>query len=327
MKKILFMFMLGVLVFTPLLTSCQSKPVQKEPIKIAVNVWPGYAYAFLAQEKGIFQKNNVEVELILKGSTPESLKLFTDGEVDGCFDILTDIIMINARGIPARIVCVVDSSGSGDAIIGQPGITSLTDLKGKIVSYEGVNTFSHVFVLNALEKAGLKESDIRFENIAAHEVLAALEEKRIDAGHTWDPTKSQALKKGYKILATAGDYPGIITDVLVFNPKLIEERPDEIRAIVKSLFEARDYSLEHQDEAISIMADKMGLSKEEMTTGLEGLSQPDLKENIVLLTPSSALFSSAQEILDFYIERGQLSGTLNIKSIIEPQFIVELAAK
>jgi len=327
MQIIKCLFIIGLSVCILALTGCESKPAQKEPIKISINAWPGYAHAYIAQEKGFFKKNNVEVELILKESTPESLRLFTDGDVEGCFDIFADIIMINARGIPAKIVCIADFSDGGDVIIGKPEIQSLAGLKGKTVSFEGINTFSHIFVLNALEKAGVHEYDVRFEDINASDVLAALEEKRIDAGHTWEPTKSRALEKGYKILAKAGDYPCIITDVLIFTPKLIEERPDEIRAIVKSLFEARDYLNDHQDEALTIMADKMGMSKEEMAVGIKGVYQPNLRENLKLLAATSSLYITGEGIIDFYIKRGQLSHAMDIKDIIEPKFIADLANK
>lgn len=307
---------------------CSREPAQKKPIEISLSVWPGYGLAYLAQEKGFFQKNNVEVELILKKSNPESLELFTDGEVEGCFYILADIIMLGARGIPAKVVCVIDCSDTGDVIVGRPEVQSLAGLKGKTISFEGVNTFSNIFVLTALEKAGLTEADVRFENVAAHDVLAALEEKRIDAGHTWEPTKSQALEKGYRILAKAGDFPGLITDVLAFTPTIMRERPDDIRAIVKSLFEAMDYQRDHWDEAVSIMAEKMGIAREEMTEGIAGVLHADLKDNVgFLIPPSASLYDSGKRIVDFYLKRGQLSRALDVKEVIEPRFIEELANK
>ena len=323
MKIVKCTFVIGLSICILGLMGCGSKPVQKEPIRIAINVWPGYAHAYLAQEKGFFEKNNVEVELILEESISESLRLFTNGEVDGCFNVFADIIIANAKGIPAKVVCIMDYSDTGDVIIGKPDIQSLAGLNGKTVSFEGINSFSHIFVLRALEKAGIHESDIRFENINASDVLTALEENRIDAGHTWEPAKSQALKKGYKILAKAGDNPGIITDILMFTPKIIEERPDEIRAIVKSLFEAQDYLKDYRDEAVKIMANKMGMSNEEMIAGIEGVYQPNLKENSELLTTS--LYTTGELIADFYLKRGQLSHTMEIKDIVEPKFVAELA--
>jgi NitT/TauT family transport system substrate-binding protein len=66
MQIIKCLFIIGLSVCILALTGCESKPAQKEPIKISINVWPGYAHAYIAQEKGFFKKNNVEVELILK---------------------------------------------------------------------------------------------------------------------------------------------------------------------------------------------------------------------------------------------------------------------
>ena len=90
-------------------------------------------------------------------------------------------------------------------------------------------------MLQALAKAGLYEKDVQFENIPAQGILKALESKQIDAGHTWGPTKLVAIKKGHKILDTAEDVPGIIADVLIFNSKIVETRPQDIQVIVESI--------------------------------------------------------------------------------------------
>lgn len=125
-------------------------------------------------------------------------------------------------------------------------------------------------------------------------------------------------------MAKAGDFPGLITDVLVFTPTLIKERPDEIRAIVKSLFEAQDYLKNNRDEAVTIMAGKMGMSRKEMTVGLEGVYQPSLKENLEFLTSPVLLYISLKTITDFYLKRGQLSRIIEADEIVEPWFIKEL---
>ncbi|MEK7776591.1 MAG: hypothetical protein AAB331_04355, partial [Planctomycetota bacterium] len=54
-----------------------------KPIRLGINVWPGYAYAFIAREKGFFKKNHVDVELILKETASETVGLFKAMEVDG----------------------------------------------------------------------------------------------------------------------------------------------------------------------------------------------------------------------------------------------------
>jgi NitT/TauT family transport system substrate-binding protein len=306
------------------------KREDKKPLKIAINTWPGYAHAFIAKEKGIFRKNNVDVELVLKKDITESTQLFLDNEVDGFFNVFPDIIMMNAQGIHAKVVYVADYSDTGDVIIGKPKFRFLADLKGRKVSFEGINTFSHLFVLKALEKAGLKESEVQFEIIPAMDVLNSLEKGTIDAGHTWEPITSQALQKGFKILAKAGDIPGIITDVLAFNANVVKERPDDIQEIVKSILEARDFIYSNRDEALEIMSRAEGMSKEEMGKGIDGVRQLDLKENIKEMQKSEemiSLYGSAKMIVDFYLSRGQLSQLPDLDEIIEPKFVMQLGEK
>lgn len=327
MKRIIIIALVLLTILTAILISgCteENKTISQEPIKIAINVWPGYAHAFVAQEKGFFEKNGVEVELILKEEYSEAQELYTDGNTDGIFEVYVDTIFHNSEGISSKVVYVTDYSDTGDVIIGKPEYNSLADLKGKKIGIEGVNTFSHIFALSAAEKEGLVESEIQFESVFAGDVLTALEEGKIDAGHTWEPTTSEALEKGYKILGKAGDVPGIITDVLTFNSKIIKERPKEVEAIVKSLLEARNFVYTDREEALEIMSAAENIPKGEMNEGIEGVVHPNLKENMAAMKDTeetTSLYSSGRIISNFYISRGQLSSIPDFDKIIESKFI------
>lgn len=303
--------------------SC-TKTEEKIPIKISINAWPGYGHAFIAKEKGLFEKNGVRVELLFREDISESAQLYKNGESDGFFNVFPDIIMLNSEGIQTQIVYVADFSDTGDQILGRPEFSSMGDLRDKKISFEGINSFSHIFVLQAAMMAGLSENDIQLANIPAGDVLSALEEGKIDAGHTWEPTVSTALEKGYKILAKAGDVPGIIIDLLAFNAKLVRQRPDEIQAIVKAMSEARDFLVSHREESLKIMSQSMKIPLAELEKGVDGVYHLDLKDNARALNRSAAkesLFSSGKFIMDFYIRQGQLSDKMNLDTIIEPKFV------
>ena len=303
----------------------QPKKINSEkPIKISLNQWPGYAFVFIAEKKGFFEKNKVKVELVFDKEYAKSEENYKNGEVDGVLEVFADTIFHDSEGLKSKAVYVTDYSDSGDVIIGKSEYNSLADLKGKKIGIDGINSFSHMFVLTALEKAGVKESEIQIENVPAQDVLTALEEGRIVAGHTWEPTKSAALAKGYKQLGKAGDIPGLITDVLVFNDKIIKERPEDIQAIIKSMNEAKEFLDENPEEAIKIMAEKEEMSEEEMESGIKGAHQLNLDENIVAMKESeetTSLYSSGRIIVDFYIKRGQLSIIPDFNEIIEPRFV------
>jgi NitT/TauT family transport system substrate-binding protein len=317
-----------ILVFSLLAEGCTPKKAkEKTPIKIAINSWAGHAHAYIAKEKGYFEKNGARVELVFDKNYTPCRQRFIDGKVDGIFGVYSDAILLSSEGISSRVVYVGDYCVSADVIVGKPEFKDLSGLKGKKVGIESVNTFSHLFVLAALEKSGVKEQEARFEIVPAQEVLQALEEGRLDAGHTWEPAKTAAIKKGYKVLAEAQYVPGLITDVLVFNARVVKERPGEIKAIVKSLLEARDFLYAHKEEAIKIMAKNEDMSEAEMQEGVSGVHHPDLKENIRAMQKSDetySLFGSGKIIADFYLKRGQLSSIPDLDKIIEPRFVEEL---
>ncbi|MCK5707622.1 MAG: ABC transporter substrate-binding protein [Candidatus Aureabacteria bacterium] len=332
MKKTLTVYYFIIISLIIITVGCTKKPdSQKKPIKIAINsIWPGYAHVFIAKENGFFEKNNVSVVLVPTKDDIESRTLYLHGEVDGLFNVFTDIIQLNLEGILTKVVYVANHSDTADVIVGKGAFTSLSDLKGKNVSFEGENTFSHLFVLQALKKAGVEEYDIRFSNVRAQDVLEALEKGKIDAGHTWEPITSQALKKGYKILGKAGDIPGIISDILAFKSELIQNRPEDIENIVKSILEARDFIYTHRDKALTIMAKAEKMSKEEMDQGIRGVYQPDLKGNLTALRKSkevTSLYNTGKIIASFFMERGQISHMPDFHSIIEARFLENLIKK
>ncbi len=311
-------------------TGCAKRPQDTQPIRIAFSTWPGYAHAFIARERGFFKQNSVEVELVFTKEYDESAELYRDGKVDGIFEVFADSIFHNSQGVPTKVVYVTDYSNKGDVIVAGPNINSLLDLKEKPVGIDAINSFSHLFVLSVLVKGGLKEEDLRFEVVPAQQVPKALDEGKIAAGHTWEPARSKALKKGYRIIAKAGDVPGIITDVLSFNVKTAEKRSGDVRAIVRALFQAREFIDKNKDESIALMARSEGMTPEEMKTGLDDIIQLDLEKNKAIMKKCrdelnckdyDCLFMIGRMIYDFYGKRGHYFSEKDLDEIIDPSFL------
>jgi len=306
----------------------QTIDIPQKPIRIGLTPWPGWAHAYVAKEIGLFKKYNVNVELVLIPEYTKQQQLFKDGELDGNFSLYPDVILMNNEGISSIIVYVADYSEGGDVIIGIPELDSLADVKGKIVSFEGINSFSHLFVLEALKNSGLREEDVFYENIPGNEIINALDTQKIIAGHTWSPTKEQAIHKGYKVLTSSKEIHCIIVDVLVFNSKIIKERPKEIELIIKALLEANQYVYsQHKDDAIKIMAKAENMSEEDVRAGLDEIYQLDINGQAKVLQDTNderSLYRCGKIIIDFYFNKGQLSEFSNLDSIIDPTFIQRL---
>lgn len=296
----------------------------KDPIKIGINLWPGYAYAFIAVDKGFFKNNGVDVELILKKEYSESLNLYKNGDTDGFFGVFPEVILYNAEGNKTRVVFVTDYSDTADVIITDPLYDSLETLKGKKIGIESINSFSHLFVLEVFKNAGIAESELQFEIVPSQEITEAMDAERIEAGHTWNPEKTEALKKGYKIIASAGDVPGLITDILALSDSLIKERPSDVLAIVKSISQARDFLETNPEEALQIMIKYEGGTAEEMAAAIKEVHLLNLQDNLYAMEPSkeaASLYGAGAIISDYYLNRGQISAVPDFDEIIDSSFI------
>ena len=296
----------------------------KIPIKLGITLWVPNFLAYIAQEKGYFKKNNVEVNMTLLQNYGNVVNNYSNGEFDGIFTVYSDAIIQHSTGIDTKVVYNVDSSFKADAIVGKGN--NLSDVKGKKIGVDGINSFSHFFVLKSLENAGLEEGDVQFVNVPAQNTSQALQKDQIYAGHTYAPFLSDALKKGYKILSTGATIPGIITNVMAFHSSIVEQRPQDIQNIIRSMDEAKaDYD-KNKDQDIAIMSLKSGLSKAEIIEGMENAKIFDLNYNHQTSmnknsNQTSSLYVSGNYIAKFYAERGVISEYPNIDEIVDSKFV------
>jgi len=296
----------------------------KIPIKLGITLWVPNFLAYIAQEKGYFKKNNVEVNMTLLQNYGNVVNNYSNGEFDGIFTVYSDAIIQHSTGIDTKVVYNVDSSFKADAIVGKGN--NLSDVKGKKIGVDGINSFSHFFVLKSLENAGLEEGDVQFVNVPAQNITQALQKDQIFAGHTYAPFLSNALKKGYKILSTGATIPGIITNVMAFHSSIVEQRPQDIQNIIRSMDEAKaDYD-KNKDQDIAIMSLKSGLSKAAIIEGMENAKIFDLNYNHQTSmnknsNQTSSLYVSGNYIAKFYAERGVISEYPNIDEIVDSKFV------
>src|SRR5437763_16422272 len=76
-------------------------------------------------------------------------------------------------------------------------ITSVNDLKGKNLGVTDIGSGTHTLTLALLGKANVDSASSHFVAVGAGDTfIAAIEQRRIDAGMTTEPTISRLLKRG-----------------------------------------------------------------------------------------------------------------------------------
>jgi len=317
--------MIGISIFFS--SDIYQSTTQNNSVKITMHLWPGYFHSFIAEKKGFFEEEGVIVELIINENIDDNIQYFKEGKADAAFGLQSDAMLLAAEGIPLKIVYIVDFSNGGDVIVSQLDIKTIADLKGKTVSVDKINSFNHIFLIELLREYGLEESDLKIVPIIASDVPDALEAGIIDAGQTWEPYLSQAVDNGYKILATSADEPGIITDVLMFDSKFVEERPDDIKKIIRALDRALKYRNIDYLGSYGIMSEVTGVSPSDLKKAIGGNIFLDLEENKESFTESeklTSLYVSGKIISDFFLEKEIISAPINLKDLLATEIIMEI---
>ena len=97
-KLIFIVLLLASMLLIPSCGKAETKTAgaqTDEPVRITLSPWMGYAPAFIAQEKGFFEKNGVKVELIFLNDSPAAKAAYVADEADGLFEVYADALFIN----------------------------------------------------------------------------------------------------------------------------------------------------------------------------------------------------------------------------------------
>ena len=300
--------------------------IEGKPINLIVDNWAGYMPLYVAYENGFFEEEGVLVKFdILTSSQSIGEEIMKkDSVYDGYPGVYPQILGNGEIDFDSKAVYAFDYSYGGDVIIANPSIKSISDLKGKKVGVVFLNSFSHRFLINLLEKNNLTEDDVEIIEVSAYDLLDALESGKVDAGHTWDPVKFEAVEAGYNIIGSSKETPGLITDILAIKNNIIEERPEDVQKIVNALIKAYDFIEKNEDEAYSLMSNKTGVSLHDLAEASKGIKIFSPEENLATLTDSGnslSLYKTSEYISDFMLEHKQRNRSFSADELINSSFV------
>ena len=231
---------------------------QAEALKLAHSTWVGYGPFYIAQEKGFFKQEGVEIELSVMENTPLKMGALMAGRVDIVASTADEFPTYMRNGKPLRYILAVDNSNGGDGVVSHKSIATVADLKGRTVAFEE-GSVSQFFINALLRRNGLTQKDIKVVNMTATDAGVAFTANRVDAAVTWEPHLSQGANTDHgKILVSSAETPGLIVDVIAVLDKTAIEKRKELEAFVRAWQRALDFLESNPEEGYQIMADGVG---------------------------------------------------------------------
>ena len=306
--------------------SDNSNPTSKEEkIVIGYSNWAGWWPWAIAEQEGIFAKNNVNVTMKWFDGYLESMNAFAVGELDGNCQTLNDTISFAADSVNGQVAVLVnDNSAGNDKIIVTKDINTIEDLRGKKVAVEEGVVDDFLLSL-ALESKGMEREDVEIVPLETGAAAAAFASGQVDAVGAFPPFWLTALKReGSKELVSSAEFPGAIPDLLVVSQKLIDEQPEQVQGLVKSWFDTLEFMEKNPAKADEIMAARADVSVEELQLFKEGTKIFTVEENLEAFRKGDSMKHmpfAAPKMAKFMVDVGFIPEEPDLTTILNDRFV------
>jgi sulfonate transport system substrate-binding protein len=242
-------------------------------------------------------------------SGPPLLEALNVGAIDFGIAGETPPIFAQAAGAPLVYLAYDPPAPRGEAILVPKDSTlkSVADLKGKKVALnKGSNV--HYLLVKALEKAGLKYTDIQPVFLAPADALAAFTRGSVDAWVIWDPYEAAAeASTGARILA---DGTGLVANYQFYfsSKSFLADDSTAVDVELGALYETDAWTKHNIQAVAEQLSPSVGLPASVLAVSLR-------RESYGILPISDEVIASQQRIADTFLGLGLLPKAIKVADV------------
>ena len=294
---------------------------QEAKVAIGISGWTGFAPLTLAREAGIFKKNGLDVS-IKKIPQKDRHLAIASGDIQCAATTVETWVVWNAAGVATTQIFQLDKSYGADGMVVKPGISKISDLKGKTVATDAPGTAPYFGLAWMLKKNGLSLKDVKIVSLspqaAANAMIAGTD--GVDAAMTYEPYLGavRAKPEAGKIIATTLDYP-MVMDTFGCSPKFLAENPKAAKALADSYFEALEMIQKEPKKSFEIMGADVKQTGEAFETSSKYLRWQDRAANQKFFAGEHATFS--KEAADLLLEAGIIKSLPDMGKLADTRFL------
>ncbi len=242
-------------------------------------------------------------------SGPPLLEALNVGAIDFGVAGETPPIFAQAAGAPLVYLAYDPPAPQGEAILvpKDSALKSVADLRGKKIALnKGSNV--HYLLVKALEKAGLKYSDVQPVFLPPSDALAAFTRGLIDAWVIWDPYEAAAeASTGARILA---DGTGVVSNYQFYftSKNFLSNDARAVDVVLAALDEADGWARNNIQAVAEQLSPSAGLP-------VSVLAQSLKRESYGILPISDDVIASQQRIADTFVSLGLLPKAITVSDL------------
>lgn len=296
------------------------------PLHLGLNMWAGTIPFYAAAERGAY--GAVKVELAASDSLADTYQAVNKGQLELLSMSLFDALELLDKCADFRIIMATSYSNGADGLVAHRSVATLRDLRGKRISV-GVGTFSHLVLLRALERGGVPEADVTLVNLSTRQGAEAFQGGTVDAAMLWEPYLSQSRMSEAHTLFTTAEIPGEMPDVLLARSDVIEQRRDDLLAVLRGWDKTVRVWNSHPDEIEGGMARMASISLDELRSGKSGIVVADLAKSRALFDPAekgTSIWKAYEATASFMVQHHLLQQAPRpAQEIVDARLVAEAA--
>jgi len=215
-------------------------------------------------------------------------------------------IFAQAAGAPIQYVAYEPPAPKGEAILvpKDSKLTSVADLRGKKVALnKGSNV--HYLLVKALEKAGVKYSEVEPVFLAPADARAAFERGAVDAWVIWDPF--QAAAEAATGARTLADGTGVVSNYQFYfsSKKFLQSASGIVDLVLAELREVDDWAKGDIHAVANQLAPAIGLPVDVVEVALK-------RQSYGIKPITDSVIADQQQVADTFFALGLLPKQIKI---------------
>jgi putative hydroxymethylpyrimidine transport system substrate-binding protein len=218
-----------------------------------------HSFLFVAQEKGYFKEQGLEVDIQMPADTNDPLKLVAANQIDMAMSYLPQVLVARGEDIPVQSFGAIVRHPLNQLMVPAGGsIQSPKDLAGKTIGYPSI-PLDEAIIQTMVEADGGNAEKVKMVDIG-WDLIPAIATKKTDAliGGYINHEKLLLEKEGHPMRTiNPADYgvPDYYELVMVASEKGLKEKPEVFKKFMTAITKGQTYVQEHPEDGLSVLMD------------------------------------------------------------------------
>jgi NitT/TauT family transport system substrate-binding protein len=239
-------------------------------------------YVYVADAKGFFRDNGIEVKIVAGNGQPQNLQALVNNQHQFMSQDSSQALILMSKGLKdVRFIGAIHQrTVIALMALAASGITRPQDLQGKTIGYGGQAPFLLYPAYARL--AGFDPKATTWKPVTPQQLPALLAQKKVDAiGQfvTGTPLIKAVAKQDVVVLPYSDFLADLYGNVLVTNETMLKTKPDLVHRFNKALMKGLAYSVANPEESGTLINKAISTTPAAVATAELKVMQPYVNIN------------------------------------------------